>query len=353
MPNSSAEGGVLAEPRRSRRGPWKWALRLGLGALIVFLVARTSSDAPVWPALRRVPPQVLAFSVAGYWFGQLLSTWRWRLVINALRSPSSPALRSRECLRFYAVGMFWSLFMPTGVGGDAVRSVLAGRRAGGLSQGAASVLLDRVIGLVILLCVGACALVWQQIASPNGPLAVPLRRAVVVMAMGAALVAITVLGLWLWQKRAPARSHGDGTPKSRGRMAKVAELVSTLREALALPRASSRARLMAVAVLFSLGVQLCQITINVGLALAVGMSLSWADAAWVVPALALSSLLPLGIGGLGMREAAAVALLGGVLEPSRVLAWSLLGQATVWLASLCGAPFAIHALDDVPKAKDD
>jgi len=90
----------------------------------------------------------------------------------------------------------------------------------------------------------------------------------------------------------------------------------------------------------SLGVQAIQIGINIALARAVGLGLEPASMAWVVPVLALSAVVPLGIGGLGAREAGALALLGGAFGSGDVLAWSLLWQAVVWLSSLLGAPAA-------------
>jgi hypothetical protein len=97
-------------------------------------------------------------------------------------------------------------------------------------------------------------------------------------------------------------------------------------------------RALAVALILSLVFQASQVFLNIGLAAAAGLDLPFVTFWWLVPLLALASLLPVGVGGLGMREAAAVTLLGGFgVSSGTVLAWSLLWQATVWLASLPGA----------------
>jgi uncharacterized membrane protein YbhN (UPF0104 family) len=103
-----------------------------------------------------------------------------------------------------------------------------------------------------------------------------------------------------------------------------------------------RRGVLASALLLSFGVQILQIVINIGLARTVGLPIPAATFWWVTPTLALSTVLPLGIGGLGVREAAAVALLHSAnVSVGMVVAWSLLWQAIVWLSSLIGGVLSL------------
>jgi hypothetical protein len=93
-----------------------------------------------------------------------------------------------------------------------------------------------------------------------------------------------------------------------------------------------------LSLLFQIGL----IGLNIGLAFAVHLPLPWLIYWWLVPALSLASLLPVGIGGLGVREAAAIALVGTLVvstggQVANLVVWSLLWQATLWLAGLPGA----------------
>jgi hypothetical protein len=56
--------------------------------------------------------------------------------------------------------------------------------------------------------------------------------------------------------------------------------------------------------LISLAFQASQIGLGIGLGRAVGLDLPTATFVWLVPLLALASLVPVGIGGLGVRVAA-------------------------------------------------
>ena len=351
MPNSSAapQSPADSSPAPRPRAPWKWLLRLALGIAIVWLLARGASQAPL-EGIRRAPPILLAACVAAYWAGQALSARRWQLILNALTiapaydlapSASVPAFKPiswRECLSWYAAGMFWNLWMPTGLGGDAARAVLAGRRAQDGASGAFSVVLDRALGLASLLALAVAALMLDTNsghASQAQSSIEAARRVLLACAVaGVAVAALLVLTARLTQRFRGAASLS--VEQSKGWKAKLARAIALA----ASPGEWRRARVLGPIVLLSLGVQALQIGINIALARAVGLSLEPASMAWIVPVLALSAVVPLGIGGLGAREAAAVALLGGGFNSGDVLAWSLLWQAVVWLSSLLGAPWA-------------
>src|SRR5690606_14299379 len=87
---------------------------------------------------------------------------------------------------------------------------------------------------------------------------------------------------------------------------------------------------LAMAFVMSLVFQSSMIALNLLLAVAVGLALPIEVLLWLIPALSLASMLPLGIGGLGVREAAALALLNDAppelfqAAPGYIIAWSLL-----------------------------
>lgn len=352
MPDSSAAPQSPADslPAPRPRAPWKWLLGLALGLAIVWLLARGASQAPL-EGILRAPPILLAACVAVYWVGQALSARRWQMLLNALTiapahdsappasAPVPKPISWRECLSWYAAGMFWNLWMPTGLGGDAARAVLAGRRAQDGASGAFSVVLDRVLGLASLLALAVAALMLDtnsgHASQAQSSSIEAARRVLLTCAVGGVVVA----ALLALTARLAQRSSGAANvsaAQSKGWKAKLARVIALVTS----PGEWRRTRVLGPIVLLSLGVQALQIGINIALARAVGLSLEPDSMAWIVPVLALSAVVPLGIGGLGAREAAAVALLGGGFNSGDVLAWSLLWQAVVWLSSLLGAPWA-------------
>lgn len=334
MQPSPIESAVSAAsaPAPSRKA-WKWALRLALGLLIVAALLRGNPAASVWPLLRRVSLLTLPAAVALYEIGQFISAARWRLLLRAMRPAGGSTMSMGETARVYFAGMFWNLWMPTGIGGDAFRAYAAGERlgseSGGWLAGASSVLLDRIVGLCGL--IGVCALGLAVDARGGASSAVKVLWAVI--------AALLLLAGIVWAARGALRRQAQRHPQHRW-WRRWNEI-----EGIAAPFGERRARQALYGALgISLVVQALQIAINIGLARVVGLTLPATTFLWLGPSLALSSLLPLGIGGLGVREAAAVALLQGSGAPTAtIIAWSLLWQATLWLSSLPGALWAFKA----------
>ena len=83
-----------------------------------------------------------------YMAGQAMSTLKWRLLLG----PVGPvdAIPAR-CSAFTSPGMFFNLFLPTIVGGDAVKAVLLARETGAPARATMSVFMERNTGLCALL----------------------------------------------------------------------------------------------------------------------------------------------------------------------------------------------------------
>src|SRR5262245_24542005 len=83
-----------------------------------------------------------------YLIAQVVSSWRWQLLARPLGFQGSwPSF-----LRYYFIGMFCNLVLPTSVGGDVLRAwYLGGDHPGHRSAAALSVLADRGSGLGILI----------------------------------------------------------------------------------------------------------------------------------------------------------------------------------------------------------
>ena len=75
-----------------------------------------------------------------------LMAFRWRLLLSAKRIDVPIAWLTRT----YFVALFAGQFLPAAIGGDAVRAVELGRRTHDAPEAVASVLIDRLVGLVSL-----------------------------------------------------------------------------------------------------------------------------------------------------------------------------------------------------------
>src|SRR5256712_14223317 len=168
--------------RRLQGGRARWLLRVAVSIGIVTYILVDVDTEDLVRTLASVRALPLAGALALYLAGQTLSAYKWSLIGRSV----GYARAVGEYTRFYFIGMFFNLFGPSTIGGDVVRGLYL---AEGHRPGVAinSVVFDRVSGLVLLMALGAAAL----IAFPQYGLPWPLTASLVAGGL------VLVLGWWM------------------------------------------------------------------------------------------------------------------------------------------------------------
>jgi glycosyltransferase 2 family protein len=139
-------------------------LRLALQAALTATLLAAFAD---WPgmasALRRADLGPVLAALAVSLLGVLLSAAKWRLLLRRV----DITLPFREAARLYWVGMFASNFLPTSVGGDAVRLALTPARDR-LALVAGSILVERLTGFMVMLALCALGIALGPWRLPRG-----------------------------------------------------------------------------------------------------------------------------------------------------------------------------------------
>jgi hypothetical protein len=262
------------------------------------------------PILSAVTIAVVVLQIA-------LNTVRWRLILRHVIGADLPY---RRLFGIYYASVFFTQVLPS-IGGDVVR-VLYGRMLGSTSgRLIISVVLDRGVALAALLLVALLALPFL---GPFDQGHTVLRSTGVVAgggllaAYGGCLLVRAVRGASIW----------EGLPYWIRDLAECGAWSLTSRTGLyGLIPLSALVHLLSIAAFF-----VTAHAVNVPLAVPVVLA--------VVPILLLVQVLPISIGGWGVREAAAVALLGmtGVDAASGLLV-SIMFGVLLLLATLPGALF--------------
>src|SRR5438093_349670 len=131
----------------------RWLVRVfvSVGIIVYILVDVDSGD--LVRGLLGVRVGLVLAALALYLGGQALSAYKWHLLGRSVGF----ARPLGDYVRFYFIGMFFNLLGPSTIGGDVVRALYLGDgRRPGLAFN--SVLFDRASGLVLLLALGAGAL---------------------------------------------------------------------------------------------------------------------------------------------------------------------------------------------------
>lgn len=240
----------------------------------------------------------------------------WRLLQKA-----DVKLSAGSVARIYAVSTFSNTFLPTAVGGDFTRALMVVRRGPLLTRVAVTVVVDRVGGLAGLVGMAWIALAFQSAPVPHG------ARVFLVWVTGALLVSFLLV---LAAVRRGSRLARALVPR---------RLVSIARQSRTLLHDYARdpVTLMLVLVL-SLAFQALISLQLVLLAQAIDVHLSFATAAVVLTLVTVVTLVPVSIGGFGVREGSYVVLLGGAsISATDATLISVLSVAVLFLASVPGA----------------
>jgi glycosyltransferase 2 family protein len=260
---------------------------------------------------------------------QIVSAVRWQWLARPLGFDGS----LWRYINAYFVGMFFNLLLPTSVGGDAIRAVYLNARSGCKVAAVLSVLLDRLSGLLVLLAVACVA----TIVCP-----VPLPAWVKLAVGGAAAAAVIGLSISPWMTTVVARLDVAGDGRWHRLLGKVSRLAASMRSAMSVYRREPR--LIVSSTALSAIVQASSV-LQVGLlGMAIGLDVPWAVYGVAAPMVALLTLLPVSLNGMGVREAGMVVF----LAPAGVSSEKAMMVAFLWFlaqtaAGLLGA--GVYALN--------
>jgi uncharacterized protein (TIRG00374 family) len=272
----------------------------------------------------------LAAAVASVLVDRTLMALRWIDLLAALTPGSRP--RFASILRIFFVSSFVSNFVPS-VAADMYRAYALAREEVHLAESAASVLMDRVLGVLSMAIVGAVAL---AIAPAPG-----VGRGVVV-SLAAAFAACVVAGLVVFSERAAAAMLGLARLLgSAGVLRLTSALTDAVRRYAHHRGALGRVLAMSIAVQAIRIVQAWCLGEALGIALPLGVYFA------VMPVILLIMQVPITINGVGTAQVAFVTLFGasGVV-PAAATALSILFLVLGVLGSLPGG--LLYAIGDAP-----
>jgi uncharacterized membrane protein YbhN (UPF0104 family) len=283
----------------------------------VLLKADPPSFMARWPGISQ---PLLALALALQLAGVFISSLKWWLLLRAAGQP----VAYLWTVRTYLVGQFFSNFLPTSIGGDAVRVFRLSQLVGRLGLAVASVFVERITGFLALTIIGwvalglnfdrfgdnwqlRWALIWGLLAASGG----------LVLALSAPWT-VGLLG------RLPLPNVIDWRGKLRGMADALAQFYAD-RGALSL------------VLLLAFAYQISWIAVNIAAAQALIIDVPWSFIALMVPISDIVGLIPIFFNNLGAREGIYTLLLGLLgLAAAQALALALLVFGSRLLVSLLG-----------------
>lgn len=259
--------------------------------------------AGVWAAL--------ALFIAGIF----IRACRWHILLHDL----DVLIPLRTLSALYFVGAFFNTVLPTGFGGDVVKAAEVATTSGQAGAAVGSVVVDRFLGIVVLLAMGVATLLLASTwVDPR------LKWAMAILFLAG------VAGYWLLRQRWLLRRISQLMPD------RLLHLVEKPARELYEGLEGYSPRALSLALLVSFAFNLTWIGVNMLLGWSLDIQATLAQYLVFVPLVSLSLLLP-SVGGLGVRELTYVGLFGLIGVPEeKAFALSILVYAINVVTGLIG-----------------
>ena len=309
------------QPASSVRGWFFIALRWGAAILVLAVLFHFLPFAALLAAVARIPPARFFIILVLYLCAHCVGVLKWRMVVNAAGATLDLAT-SAQC---YFGGLFGTLFLPSIIGGDVVRLAVGLRKSPRPAAVLAGNVADRFLdvsaqaGLVVVglfLLPGSLPQAWSAKAT----------RYLLFLLLGGLICLVLLYAIY---RAILARS-------SR----RLRRRIVRLRHALRLVK--SRPIVLIAGWVTGIFIQFTFLLLAALLAISCGLVLPLRAWLFAWPLAKLAAILPLTQGGIGVREAALVALLAPFGAPGAlVLAAGLVWEGIIIGGGLLSGVFAL------------
>lgn len=332
--------------RADWRRHWAWAKWLVAATLLTFVFRHHREGLSkitremTWQSLDWLS-LMTAIALCG---GAILLTFlRWYVLVAAMRLKFTV----RDAMRLGFIGYLFNFVGPGSVGGDLVKALLlAKEQPDRRTTAVATVLLDRILGLLALFLVGAGAAWWQWDAIQQHA---ELKAIVGLLAVGS-VAGLVGLGLMM----IPAIAQSRVWPQI-ARLPVIGHLIAELVDGVRLYQTQRRVLFLALGI--SLVGHLGTISAFYFSARAISGTKflpTYAQHLFFIPAGELAGIVPLSPGGLGLLEGAVDSLyeLNGAAAGTGFLT-VLAYRAVTLVISLIGAGYYFSSRREIDEALHD
>jgi glycosyltransferase 2 family protein len=288
-------------------------------ALLVFVLTQIDFY-QAWTQFQHLSWQFILFALLFYTGCQWLSCLRWSVVLQS----SNHSVPMSHLLGSYFAGMFLNIFLPGALGGDAYRVYRVAQITQDPEVALVSVFLERFTGLAALSALAVLGLPpafhlvgrWDIIL---------LFMACVGALVGAVLI-ISSPKLLIWVE----------PWLEKLRLGRVVDRFAKIQ--ILLRKFAQHRRALALSMGLSLLLQLAIVYYHYLIAQQLKIPVSYLELLVFIPIVVVVTLLPISLGGLGVKEGLWVYLFSRVgLTAEQALLLSLTITALSWLLSLPGA----------------
>ena len=263
-------------------------LKILLSATLLFYLIQKAHLAVIYQTILSADIRYYLLAIGVYIIAQPIRSMRWWLLLKEKQVSIS---RTRLLILCF-IGTFFSGFLPTIVGGDVVRGYYVFKESNAQDVSFASILVERLCGLVIILITGFAASLYFLILQGPSPL--------ITTCLGGCLLGLAIMCSIFYRPCFGFLSRPLPLVQRWDIAGKINEIYQSTLSYKGHPGA------LAWCVVLSFFYQLVIILIHFLMSVALGWNIPGALFFLAVPVVTVVSMFPLSFGGLGVREGAMV-----------------------------------------------
>ncbi|MCX5712330.1 MAG: lysylphosphatidylglycerol synthase transmembrane domain-containing protein [Candidatus Omnitrophica bacterium] len=294
-------------------------LRVGISILILYYLFRQVDKNMLIDVLHHSDKVLLFAAFVIFQLGNLFCALRWHMLLRAAKIH----LALRRVLISFCGGLFFNLFLPSSIGGDLMRAIDLSRHTNRSREVVATVLLDRISGYVGLVLITLFAVIIGGKLIENTSVIVCVIIITVVLILGL----LVLFNMKIYSKISAFLGSG--------KTGKIKEYIKDIHHEMHIFK--QHKAVIVNNVIFSLLVQITGPLMFYLIAVSMGLKLKLIYFFVYIPIIGAVSMLPISIGGLGLRDAATIYFFGkaGVAK-NLAFAMSLVNFSFILITGIIG-----------------
>jgi hypothetical protein len=255
--------------------------------LLVFLFSQVDKKV-LFEVIRGANKPLLSIGLLIFFFNYLFCLIRWIMLLKA----ADIHLPLKRIVISFSGGIFFNLILPSTIGGDLMRSLDLAAHTKKPKEIVATVLLDRLSGYIglVLMAVAALSVGWKMVRDNS-----------IIFSIGIITLLLVAILLVLFNNTIYSRINGFLGASGAGR---IKEMIRSLHQEIHIFRNHRKMILKNIGL--SLLVQLTSPLSFYFIALALNIKIDLIYFFVYLPIIGAITLLPISIGGLGLRDASTI-----------------------------------------------
>ncbi len=308
VPTVSGEVEV-AEPKAKKKGWVNTAFRFGVTILLFAFLFKNIDFAKLWSTLFQINPSIALVGLVIGFCTLVVSGYQWQTSLNAEKIHFDLA----KLINLYMVGIAFSHFLPSSMGGDVVKAYYVGRESNNMPGSASAAVMSRVTGFFGMVVVAYIALIFFHQQFTRDVVALLLVLSLIVLSMIAGtFVFATLFARFAQAKKIQTRIESI-MPAFLGKKIKLGSILDKAVDiGTTLIISAKKPRPMVVATLFGVMFHITACLNYYSYGLAMHLDVPFYFYLVAIPLVSLVAFLPISIGGFGVRESTLIFIFGTI-----------------------------------------